>query len=107
MSATSHRETDHDYAHVLFRFPCGWRLAECRDGIQWLLQKPRSSSPDSAYVTVRFHRRKDALMRSVHALTGTDEAVLVHLLADLPERLDEAASAARRASFCELQETVT
>lgn len=56
---TSHRERDDNYQSVIVRLDPRWRIIECRDAIQWIIQK-RSSEPlnpgywlGASYVTDR------------------------------------------------------
>lgn len=40
---TDHREGSPDYAWVVAQLSEGWRVIESRDGIQWIIQKPRQT----------------------------------------------------------------
>jgi hypothetical protein len=41
---TSHRERDDNYQGVVVQLDPRWRIIECRDAIQWIIQK-RSAEP--------------------------------------------------------------
>ena len=41
---TSHRERDDNYQGVIVQLDPRWRIIECRDAIQWIIQK-RSAEP--------------------------------------------------------------
>ena len=41
---TSHRERDDNYQGVIVQLAPRWRIIECRDAIQWIIQK-RSAEP--------------------------------------------------------------
>ena len=41
---TSHRERDDNYQGVVVQLDLRWRIIECRDAIQWIIQK-RSADP--------------------------------------------------------------
>ena len=41
---TSHRERDDNYQGVVVQLDPRWRIIECRDAIQWIIQK-RSADP--------------------------------------------------------------
>jgi hypothetical protein len=41
---TSHRERDDNYQSVIVQLDPRWRIIECRDAIQWIIQK-RSAEP--------------------------------------------------------------
>lgn len=56
---TSHRERDDNYQSVIVQLDPRWRIIECRDAIQWIIQK-RSAEPShsgewrgNSYVTDR------------------------------------------------------
>ena len=56
---TSHRERDDNYQGVIVQLAPRWRIIECRDAIQWIIQK-RSAEPlnpgywlGASYVTDR------------------------------------------------------
>ena len=56
---TSHRERDDNYQGVIVQLDPRWRIIECRDAIQWIIQK-RSAEPlnpgywlGASYVTDR------------------------------------------------------
>ena len=56
---TSHRERDDNYKGVIVQLDPRWRIIECRDAIQWIIQK-RSAEPlnpgywlGASYVTDR------------------------------------------------------
>ena len=55
----SHRERDDNYQHVIVQLASRWRIIECPDAIQWIIQK-RSAEPShsgewrgDSYVTHR------------------------------------------------------
>ena len=59
VNITSHRERDDNYQHVIVQLDPRWRIIECRDAIQWIIQK-RSAEPlnpgywlGASYVTDR------------------------------------------------------
>jgi hypothetical protein len=41
---SSHRERDDNYQHVILQLAPRWRIIECRDATQWIIQK-RSAEP--------------------------------------------------------------
>ena len=78
-----HRESRDAYAGELFRHG-DVRVALCRDGIQWLLQRRRARFPagGAAWDTLRYCTTRKALARLHRALVGRD----VPELDALPER---------------------
>lgn len=82
----SHRESDDAYCGELFRRD-GWRVAECRDGIQWLLQRAKGRAGGGAGVrwhSVAFCRTREALARLWHQKAGLPTPELDRL----PERIN-------------------
>ena len=71
LSPTSHRETAEDYRGELFRRGI-YRVAECRDGIQWLFQRQRPQFPagGAAWDTLGYCVSKSGLTRLVRAHIG-------------------------------------
>jgi hypothetical protein len=64
-----------------------WRVAVCRDGLQWLLQHRRERAKEdatAAWDSVAFCTTRAALVRLWRAHTGQDGA---DLLGVLPERI--------------------
>ncbi|WP_421952105.1 hypothetical protein [Pelagibacterium sp.] len=59
------RESADDYHRVIIRLNVDWRVIECRDGIQWILQRRQSSEtiakPD--WRGVSYCRTREALIR--------------------------------------------
>lgn len=80
----SHRESDENYHGVLYRAG-RWRVAICRDRIQYLLQRqrPGKAGVGAAWDSRRYCVTSGALIRDWHALTGDPGTPLRYLL---PER---------------------
>lgn len=73
---TSNREEADDYHSVIVILSNGWRVIECRDGIQWILQRSHGT------------RLGRPLFRSVrYQPTGTNPS-LANLLAEDDEHRD-------------------
>lgn len=81
---SSHRESAEDYRGTLYR-DGSWRVAICRDQIQFLVQRqrPGKAGAGGGWDSRRFCVTKAALIRDWHALTGNLGLVLIDLL---PER---------------------
>ena len=60
----SHRETDEHYRGEVFRHE-NYRVAECRDGLQWLFQRqrPRFPAGGAAWDTLGYCATKTGLRR--------------------------------------------
>lgn len=78
------RETAENYRGIIHRSG-DWRVAKCRDGIQWLFQRrrPGFQGVGPAWDNLCYLRTRTALIRLWTAKTGDDGDVLLHLL---PER---------------------
>lgn len=90
-NGSAHRETADGYAGELFRSG-RYRVAVCRDGLQWLFQRQRpvKEAVGAAWDTLVYCRSREALMRLYRAHTGTDASAL----AALPERFKRKRGAA-------------
>jgi hypothetical protein len=103
---TSSREGDDGYFDVLAQLGPGWRVVVARDGLTWVLQRrvpPRNvdsrrsapampgyrprwwAPPTSAWIGVRFHQRRDELIRSALAHAGEIDAIAMAVLVSLPD----------------------
>lgn len=73
LSRTDHRETAENYQGELFRHGI-YRVAICRDGIQWLFQRQRPQFPagGAAWDTLGYCGSKPGLTRLVRAHIGCD-----------------------------------
>ncbi len=82
LSQTDHRETAENYSGELFRHDI-YRVAECRDGIQWLFQRqrPQFQAGGAAWDTLGYCVSKSGLTRLVRAHIGCD----IYELDCLPE----------------------
>ena len=73
LSRTDHRETAETYRGELFRHGV-YRVAVCRDGIQWLFQRQRPQFPagGAAWDTLGYCVSKSGLTRLVRTHIGFD-----------------------------------
>jgi hypothetical protein len=70
------------YPAVIARLNDRWRVIECRDGMQWILQLRKGQRAGQAiWRARRFHRDRTALLASMRELCGLEAA-----LDWLPER---------------------
>jgi hypothetical protein len=76
-----HRESSDTYQGELLRLG-DWRVAICRDRIQWLLQRrrPGKAGVGAAWDSLGFARTRAALLRLWRAHTGEDGSELRTLL---------------------------
>ncbi len=61
-TALSHRESDDTYAGVIARGG-RYRVAVCRDGIQWLLQRRSTNRSGARWKTLHYITTRSALIR--------------------------------------------
>jgi hypothetical protein len=83
------RETADDYPHIVANLNTGWRVIECRDGLQWILQ--RRGSPERArgddWRGRSYCRAKEALLRCTREHAGEIVPNACAALASLPARI--------------------
>ncbi|MGN6310416.1 MAG: hypothetical protein ACTHNN_12770 [Xanthobacteraceae bacterium] len=82
---SQHRENADDYHRVVAVLNNRWRVIDCRDGIQWILQRragERHGRP--RWDSWRYHRSRDALIASTGSLCGDIDPTAVAVLASLP-----------------------
>ena len=81
-----HQETADSYAAVVAQLNDQWRVIECRDGIQWILQRrdgQRAGQP--RWMGVRYFRTREALITASRALCGCCDPAARGVLAALPD----------------------
>ncbi len=79
--STNHRESSDTYRGAIYRLG-HWRVAVCRDGIQFLFQRqrPGKSGVGGAWDSLAFCVTRAALLRRWTAATGDDGASLAAML---------------------------
>lgn len=81
----SNREEADDYRHVVVVVNQNWRIVECRDGIQWILQQRSGQRHGQPRWQSRKHNRcKETLIRNVHAFSGEVAPIAREVLDELP-----------------------
>lgn len=86
---SQHRESADDYHRVVAVLNDRWRVIECHDGIQWILQRragERHGRP--RWDGKSYCRTKEGLYRVCRASAGAIDPAAVATLASLPERID-------------------
>jgi hypothetical protein len=90
----SRRESDEGYYRVVARLNPRWRVIECPDGVQWILQYRSSASAAETYARARWENRgyfrtREALTRrSTLRNVGAADLAALRILADLPDWLE-------------------
>jgi len=89
-ASIQHRESANDYHRVVAILNDRWRVIECHDGIQWILQ--RRNAPERArgddWRSRSYCRTSEALNRACRASVGEIDPAAAAVLASLPERID-------------------
>ena len=88
----SHRERDLDYRGVIAVLGDGWRVIECRDGLQWIIQRRDAGDPHRAHWRgVSFHLSREALIAASGRLCAAPDPAALAILAALPAHHAEGA----------------
>jgi hypothetical protein len=89
ISPTRNREEADDYRRVVVVLNSDWRLIECRDDMQWILQRrsgKRRGQP--RWVSRKYNRNKQALICNVHAIAGEIAPAVREVLVGLPDWIE-------------------
>jgi hypothetical protein len=90
-SAIANRnESAEGYSRVVAVLNGKWRVIECRDAIQWILQSRDTTKAASsgAWRGRSYCRTKEALLRICRVHAGTIDPSAAAILAALPDRID-------------------
>ncbi|WP_338827170.1 hypothetical protein [Bradyrhizobium sp. 27S5] len=93
----SRAETADDYCGFVVRLNADWRIVECRDRIQWILQR-RGSPKKSRRNDWRgrsYCRTSEALIRCTREYAGAIDPTAAVILAALPARIELVSPATR------------
>lgn len=93
----SNREAADDYDLVVAVLNENWRVIECRDRIQWILQRrgsPEKSRRDD-WRGRSYCRTSEALIRCTREYAGAIDPTAAASLAALPARIESVSLAAR------------
>jgi hypothetical protein len=84
-------ETTDDYGRVVVDLNRGWRVIECRDRVQWILQRRKAPEKprQNDWRGRSYCRTSEALIRCVREHAGEIEPAGCTVLAALPSRLME------------------
>ena len=82
-------ETADDYVHVVADLNPAWRVIECRDRVQWILQRRGSPKkpPKDDWRARSYCRTSEALIRCAREHAGEINPTACTALAALPPRL--------------------
>lgn len=85
----SHRESDDGYASVVAVLNARWRVIECKDRIQWILQFAKSRRDTRVWEGRSFVRSREGLFRVVSHHAGPVSPDALAILQFLPARFPE------------------
>ena len=86
LSESSHRERDNDYRAVVARLNGSWRVIECKDRIQWILQCADGKRHGQTRWTGRSYcRTRQVLIRDSRTHAGEIDAIALAILEALPD----------------------
>lgn len=87
---TQSSESADDYHRIVAVLNDRWRVIECRDGIQWILQRRNRAKTVSSgdWRGRSYHRSREALICCAMVYCGDTDPAAVAVLASLPERID-------------------
>lgn len=85
-AALSHRESDGNYCRVVVNLNSRWRVIECVDRLQWILQQRRGERRGQPRFDGRSYcRTREALIRTCRAHAGEVEPAVRAILDLLPD----------------------
>ncbi|MBZ9975965.1 hypothetical protein [Mesorhizobium sp. BR-1-1-10] len=83
------REESENYPAVVVKLNAGWRVIECRDGIQWILQRLAGKRHGQARWEGRSYcRTRQALLRLIHRCCGPVGIAELAVVEALPNWVD-------------------
>jgi hypothetical protein len=86
----SRMESADDYSGLVIQLNSNWRIVECRDRLQWILQhrgSPKKSRRDD-WRGRSYCQTSEALRRCTREHAGVIDPSAAAVLAALPERID-------------------
>ena len=86
----SHRERDDNYSKVIIQLAPRWRIIECRNALQWIIQQRSSKLLNRGHwLGVSYHTSKNKLIEVSTGLNLLSDASMKDVLADLPETISK------------------
>jgi len=86
----SHRERDENYSKVIIQLAPRWRIIECRNALQWIIQH-RSAKPLNRgyWLGVSYHTSRNKLIEVSTGLNLLSDASMKNVLNSLPETISK------------------
>ena len=89
----SHRERDDNYSKVIIQLAPRWRIIECRNALQWIIQHRSSKLLNRGHwLGVSYHTSKNKLIEVSIGLNLLSDASIRDVLAGLPETFSQSGS---------------
>ena len=86
----SHRERDDNYSKVIIQLAPRWRIIECRNALQWIIQQRSSKLLNRGHwLGVSYHTSKNKLIEVSIGLNLLSDASIRDVLAGLPETISK------------------
>ena len=90
--ARRQHETADGYAAVVAKLDPTWRVIECHDRLQWIIQRRKKGGADRPWRAVHYCRTRAALTRLCATSCGRVDLVAWAALAELPEHIEGGAA---------------
>ena len=85
-NASSHRERDEHYAHLIATPAPRWRIILCRDGMQWIIQK-KEAPHAGPWRAEGYYTCRESLIKACGKLDLLSDTNTEAVLYALPERI--------------------
>ena len=89
----SHRERDDSYSKIIIQLAPRWRIIECRNALQWIIQHRSSKLLNRGHwLSVSYHTSRNKLIEVSTRLNLLSDASMKDVLAGLPETFSQRGS---------------
>ena len=86
----SHRERDDSYSKVIILLTSRWRIIECRNALQWIIQHRSAKLLNRGHwLGVSYHTSRNKLIEVSTGLNLLSDASMKDVLAGLPETVSK------------------
>ena len=86
----SHRERDDNYSKVIIQLAPRWRIIECRNALQWIIQHRSSKLLNRGHwLGVSYHTSRNKLIKVSTDLNLLSDASMKDVLDSLPETISK------------------
>ena len=89
----SHRERDDSYSKIIIQLAPRWRIIECRNALQWIIQHRSAKLLNRGHwLGVSYHTSRNKLIEVSTGLNLLSDASMKDVLAGLPETISQRSS---------------